>query len=233
MAGTEKYLLSTRPLPKHIIEAGAQRGVTIEELSFIETRPVIDDSISNKINEVATRQHVVVFTSMNAVEAVASQLKTSPSWKVYCLGNTTRQLVEKYWGASSVSATADDARLLGERLVDDGIVNAIFFCGNIRRNELPNKMRSEGGTVEEIVVYQTIETPATVSRFYHGILFFSPSAVNSFFQANKPEAQTTYFAIGRTTKDSLQQHKAQRIIIAGKPDKNELALHAINHLTRQ
>ncbi|HYO22125.1 MAG TPA: hypothetical protein VER36_06945, partial [Flavisolibacter sp.] len=70
MSKPEKYLLSTRPLPKAVVEEGAKKGVIIEELSFIATKPIQDEELFHKIKNLAAEEHTVVFTSMNAVEAV-------------------------------------------------------------------------------------------------------------------------------------------------------------------
>lgn len=233
MAGDKKYLLSTRPLPKAIIEEGVKKNVIIEELSFIDTSPVQDEELFQKIKSLATEQHTVVFTSMNAVEAVAAQVNAIPGWSIYSIGNTTRQLIEEKWGKERIVATAENAQRLGERLVDDNVKEVVFFCGNIRRNELPNKMRSDGGKVEEIVVYQTEETPSKLKREYDGILFFSPSAVSAFYKHNKPGKATVLFAIGKTTEETLRQHKAQKIIVANVTDKTEMTQQAIDYLSQE
>ena len=63
-----------------------------------------------------------------------------------------------------------------------------------------------------------METPQKISpKFYDGILFFSPSAVNSFFQLNKIDKQTQVFTIGKTTAESLQQDFNKKIIVADLP----------------
>jgi uroporphyrinogen-III synthase len=180
MESDKKYLLSTRPLPKAIIEEGAIKGVIIEELSFIDTRPVQDDSLHQRIKTLSSEQHTVVFTSMNAVDAVAAQVSNVPAWQIYSIGNTTRKLIEEAWGTDKIVATAENAQRLGERMIDDGVGEVIFFCSNIRRNELPNKIRSEGGKVEEIVVYETEGTATKVGREYDGILFLVPALYMRF-----------------------------------------------------
>lgn len=45
-----------------------------------------------------------------------------------------------------------------------------------------------------------------------GILFFSPSAVSSFFSLNTPAERTVCFAIGHTTAESIAQHTSNKII---------------------
>lgn len=232
MESTKKYLLSTRPLPKAIHEEGAKKNVIVEELSFIATKAIKDETLNEKIKTLSTKQHTVVFTSMNAVEAVAAQINEVPDWKIYSVGNTTRQLIEEKWGADKIVATADNAQRLGERLIDDDIQEIVFFCGNIRRDELPNKMRSEKRQVEEVVVYETEETPTKLEREYDGILFFSPSAVQAFYSQNKPLKSTTLFAIGKTTEEAIRQHKSHKIVVANVTDKVEMAQQAIDYLSQ-
>ncbi|WP_121352567.1 uroporphyrinogen-III synthase [Flavisolibacter nicotianae] len=233
MESSKKYLLSTRPLPKAVVEAGARSHVIIDEFSFIDTAPVQDEELFQKIKALAAEEHVVVFTSMNAVEAVASQATEVPGWKIYSIGNTTRKLIEEKWGKDKLVATAENAQRLGERLIDDGRKDVIFFCGNKRRDELPNKMRSEGGKAEEIVVYETQETSSKLVKEYDGILFFSPSAVQAFYRQNQPAKNTVLFAIGKTTEEALQQQKAKKIVVAHVTDKVEMTQQAIRYLSQQ
>ncbi len=232
MESDKKYLLSTRPLSKAIIDVAASKNIIIEELSFIETHPIKNEVVAQRIKQLATQICTVVFTSMNAVVAVAAQVDDVTGWKVYCLGNTTKKLIREKLSSAVIVATAENAQRLAEQIVDDEIKKAVFFCGNIRRDELPNKIRSEGGEVEEIIVYETVEKPAALTKEYDGILFFSPSAVRSFFKANKAPQQTQLFAIGKTTAETLRQFANRKIIVANASDKNELAKHAINYLSK-
>ena len=232
MENNNKYLLSTRPLPKALHEEGAEKHVIIEELSFIDTKPVEDEALYQQIKTLASEPHTIVFTSMNAVEAVAAQVVEAPHWKIYSIGNTTRKLIDEKWGADKIIATAENAQRLGERLIDDGVKEVVFFCGNIRRDELPNKIRSEKGKVEEVVVYQTEETPTILERDYDGILFFSPSAVHAFYSRNKPAKNTTLFAIGKTTEEAINQYRSHKIVVAHVTDKTELAQQAIEYLSQ-
>jgi uroporphyrinogen-III synthase len=230
MEEDKKILLSTRPLPKAVIAEAAAMNVLVEELSLISTQPVQNEELFDAIKRFATEKKTVVFTSMNAVEAVAAHVHDTPNWKVYAMGNTTRKLVAEKWGADRLVGTAENAQRLGERLIDDGVRDVLFFCGNIRRDELPNKIRSEGGRVEEVVVYETEETPVKLAKDYDGILFFSPSAVHAFFRQNKAAKTTVLFAIGKTTEEALRQYKAKRIVVANVADKVEMAQQAIAYL---
>ncbi len=233
MQKTNRYILSTRPLPKDVAIAAASQNIIIEELSFIITNPIETEEIIRRIQVLATKKCTVVFTSMNAVEAVAKQMENADNWNVYSTGNTTKKLIEEKLPLAKIIATAENAQRLGERMIDDGVKDIVFFCGNIRRDELPNKFRSEGGTVEEVVVYETVEKSPLLNKEYDGILFFSPSAVNSFFKDNKVPRQTELFAIGKTTAETLRQFANKKIIVGNAADKKELAKQAIAYFSNQ
>jgi uroporphyrinogen-III synthase len=227
-----KHILSTRPLSKSIISEAAQHDIIIDELSFIETKPVEDPQAFARIKELSQQKITVAFTSMNAVEAVAEHLNGKVDWSVYCIGNTTKKLVEEKLESVKIAGTAENARALALLMLDHEIKSVVFFCGNIRRDEMPNKLRTEKVAVEEVVVYETIEVPSTISKAYDGILFFSPSAVTSFFKFNKIPRHTLLFAIGKTTKETLRQHTSNKIITAETTGKQELAEQAIAYFSK-
>jgi uroporphyrinogen-III synthase len=107
----------------------------------------------------------------------------------------------------------------------------IFFCGDQRRDELPQLLKDESVAVNEIVVYETIPVPHKLSKIYTAILFFSPSAVESFFSANRAEVKTIFFAIGNTTAAAIKKHCANRVLVADAPGKEELVKDMISFFT--
>lgn len=217
-------ILSTRPIDSSLIEEANTAGIDIDEISFIETEPIQTIEVQQEIANAMLQSSAVVFTSMNAVEAVANELlDQQPDWRIYSIGNTTKQLVKKYFGEESIAGTADSAAELAELIADEGYDDeVIFFCGDQRRDELPDILRSNDIEVNEIVVYQTIAVPFKVEKKYHGILFFSPSAVESFFSNNKAAEQTILFAIGNTTATTLKKFSNNKIIISDEPGKENL-----------
>jgi len=231
MAQNNITILSTRPLAASVIEDAAARGVVVEVQSFIETEAIQSVEVQQEIEQVLLQSAAVVFTSMNAVEAVAAYAgEEIPDWTIYCMGQTTQQLVKKYFGEESIAGTGDNATDLAELVAEEAYTDeVIFFCGDQRRDELPQILRSNALEVTEIVVYHTIATPHTINKQYNGILFFSPSAVDSFFSVNKTAAFTTLFAIGSTTAAAIKKHSAATIITADKPGKDSLVDKAINY----
>lgn len=222
-------ILSTRPLDEQLIKNAASKNIIIDVKSFIETEAIDSLEVHEEIKNTLLQSSNVVFTSMNAVEAVAVHLdEYKPDWKVYCIGNTTKKLVEEYFGEELVASTANDATALANEIVEDEITGeVIFFCGNKRRDELPGILNQHGIDVYEIEVYRSGIVKHRIKKKYDGILFFSPSAVESFFSNNKPGEETVLFAIGNTTAAAIKNYSQNKIVIADAPGKSNLIKKAI------
>ena len=226
-------ILCTRPLSKSLVESAKQKGIIIDEISFIETEVVESIEVQQKIEQAATKITTVIFTSMNAVEAVAGYLDGQPvDWRIYCMGTTTNQLVKKYFGEQQLAGIANSAAELAELVAANILVDEVtFFCGDQRRDELPEILRSYTIDVTEIVVYQTIAVNHVIDKIYNGILFFSPSAAESFFSKNKLPATTVLFAIGSTTANEIKKHATNKIISSSQPGKENLVAKMMEYFT--
>ncbi len=232
MKGNSIHILSTRPVSEAIINKASQHNIIIDTFSFIETRTVIDEAIGKRIKELSGQRVSVVFTSMNGAEAVIETLKTGelhPAWKVYCIGAATQTIIKGYFTKASIKGRGKNAVELAEAIIKDGIKEVVFFCGNQRRDELPQHLQKHGVSVHEVVVYETIETSVRVEKDYNGIMFFSPSGVRSFFASNKIDEDTVLFAIGNTTADEIKSFSTNKIVIGDDPAKDKLAEVAIEH----
>ncbi len=218
-------ILSTRPLTDALVEEIETAGFEIDVLSFIETEPIRTFEVQQEIEQVLLQSATVVFTSMNAIEAVADELHgQQPGWNIYCINNATRQRAVKYFGEEKIAGTAGSAAELAELIAQNDPGEVIFFCGNQRRDELPDILRNNDIAVNEIVVYQTIVVLRKIKKTYNGILFFSPSAVQSFFNNNKVPGTTILFAIGNTTANEIRKFTNNTIITSEEPGKENLVM---------
>lgn len=224
-------ILCTRPLTAALAEKAAEAGLAVDEISFIETESILSVEVQQEIELVSTEIATVVFTSMNAVDAVTTFLDGhQPEWMIYCIGTATARLIREYFGEERIAGTADDAAALAERIAEDRFTDeVVFFCGDQRRDELPEILKQHDIEVNEIVVYQTIEISHKISKDYFGILFFSPSAVRSFFKTNKVSGKTILFAIGNTTAAEIKKFSSNKIIISDEPGKENLVTKMIGY----
>ena len=209
------------------IREAAAKSVFIDALPLIKTEPVSSAELKDKIQEILAMATTIVFTSTKSVEAVASGGKSQLDQKIFCIGHATQQSVIKYFGEKSIAGVADNAKELATAILNANVSELIFFCGDQRRDELAALLKQHKVNVTEITVYKTIATPKKIEKKYDAILFFSPSAVKSFFECNFPGDQTVLFAIGNTTAEEIRNYSKNKIVVSDVPDANTLLQTAV------
>lgn len=230
-----KYkILSTKKLLPSLVEQVKQNGIEIEEQEFITIIPIRKEAKLKEIAELAkAKKEYIVFTSSHAVNAVDNYFHEpgifyNTDWKIFCLSGQTKEAVfDTALLKKNIIDTGDNAGELAQKIIETGVKEIIFFCGNKRRDELPVILSRAGIIVNEVVVYETIETPVVSTTGIDGILFFSPSAVNSFFIMNKLDSQTVCFAIGQTTAKSIVDFTEDNKIIVSTSPNQEAMLTAV------
>jgi uroporphyrinogen-III synthase len=228
MQTTLKTILSTRPVPPSLVTAARLKNIELEAISFIDTEAVENVEVQQEIEQAALQRATVVFTSMNAVIVVTHLLdKQVPEWQVYCIGHKTKELAATYFGETAITGTADHANELADRIVEDDVDEVFFFCGNKRRDVLPKKLKEHDILVNEVIVYQTKTLARKLEKKYDAVLFFSPSAVESFFSLNQLANHTIVYAIGKTTSDAVKKHCNNTVVMGNSPDKEALIQIAI------
>jgi len=154
-----------------------------------------------------------IFTSQNAVKNILRQAqydKGNFSGTVYASGKQTAKALQEK-GFKTKSGISETAISLAERIAEDGIKSALFFCGNIRRNELPEYLAKKGVQLKEEVVYHTLLEPKIIPTQKGDALFFmSPSAVESFAMINDFSTEIDYYSIGDTTANALRKKGIQK-----------------------
>lgn len=214
------HIVSTKRLSEEQKKLFSDSDILLTDKDFIEiTQKELPAEISLKTH--------LLFTSKNAVMSVVEKsLAQLISFPVFCVGSETRKLLERY--GFEVIASADYAKDLAELILEKHPdVSITFFSGNLRYDTLPERLQSQGILMNEYEVYETHLHPIKVISEADGILFFSPSAVNSFLQNNSLQSQTC-FCIGTTTATALE-NITHNIEIADKPTIKNVLLQCIKH----
>ncbi len=190
------------------------------------------EALTAEVGALASENITAVFTSGNAVERVADILGEDPKWEVFCIDGSTKDKVARFFGVDSVKGSAPDGEALAKEIIRQRVRNVVFFCGEARLDTLPRMLSAEGVEVLEIVVYKTVATPSATGKEYDGVVFFSPSAVDSYFSMNQPSAATVLFSIGATTSAAIRRHagSSNTIVTSSIADKNELIREATRYL---
>lgn len=156
-----------------------------------------------------------VFSSQNAVQAVLE--KKDIRWAdktLFCVGEKTKNLLEKN-GKKVAKMTQNMQELVDfiEKKLKKN--HFLHFCGNIRLPLFSAKLTALGIPFSETVVYHTFMQRKKIFPPPDGILFFSPSGVQSYVSQNNI-GSSVCFCIGHTTASQLTIPSAQ-VLIASFP----------------
>jgi len=225
------HILSTRPLDATLEDTLLQAGFRLDTVPFIATMSVEDASTLKRLNHALFESLCVIFTSAHAVQALSEIVQGSvPDWEVYGLGHATAKQINELLPGLSIKGMAPDASRLADKILEDAPSRPIvFFCSDQRRDELPAKLKDAGVALEEIVVYMTVERSVTVYPVHDAILFFSPSAVKSYFKLNHPKAGCVLFAIGATTAAEIASYGDHPVILSQHPSAEDMVLAVRSH----
>lgn len=208
----------------------------ISVASFTDIQPIVTTELWDIIRPLIFRKINTVFTSAQAVRTLELHYLHQPgsyyvvggNWHIHCLEGGTLTAVQEVLQHNPVKATAANATDLANAILQlGGITEVYFFCSRQRREELPSILKDHGITVHEIALYENVPTPVITNADYDGILFFSPSAVSSFFSVNRLPKSTVCFAIGQTTAGTLENFTDNRIIISTSPSAASMVQTAI------
>ena len=223
-------VLSTKKLLPSLKKDAMQDGIAIMEQEFISIQPILSDRNRSTVKDLfSIKDLTAVFTSSNAVDCFLklAGLNGIPGpdfqWNIFCLEGVTKNAIVSQLPGCKIVGMAPESGSLAKKIIDQGNVNKlVFFCGNKRMNELPDLLHAHNIDVQELIVYETVETPVSVPGPLDAVLFFSPSAVNSFFSLNQLEKSTACFAIGATTAKTIAAYTKNKVISSEVPDQSVL-----------
>jgi uroporphyrinogen-III synthase len=222
-------VVSTRVLTSPKLEELRAKGWKFTMHDFISK--VIE--VPTDLNAQSIHKHIVL-TSITGVKAfleITKQLQlASANYNVYCISRGTNE----YAVASglNIKSTAPHASALADMILRDVNVKEVtHVSSNLRRDELSKKLKKAGVAVHDVNAYRTEFTPITVDLSFDAIVFFSPSAVDSFLSRN-PLQQVPCFCIGQTTADHSKQKGYQHTYIAEAPSEDILLQTIVNYYSK-
>ncbi|WP_299122293.1 hydroxymethylbilane synthase [uncultured Tenacibaculum sp.] len=175
-------------------------SIAVEDSDFIKIRfnRIAPKVVKNEIEN-------VIITSKNGVETIANSF-TSDELKfknIYCVGRRTKKLIEQKIG--KVTHSERNAEKLAAYLIKEIKDQEVtYFCSDLRLDTLPNVLAENGITVNEVEAYKTMYSPAKVDEKVNGVLFYSPSTVESYMKENA--ADKVAFCIGESTAKEARKH---------------------------
>ena len=175
--------------------------IGVESSDFIKVR---FNRIAPKV--IQKELETVVITSKNAVAALLHNFSAVELQfkQIFCVGRRTKKMIEQQIGP--VVHAAKNAEALAFYLKDQlkSGQELTFFCGDLRRDELPDILSAHGVLVHEVEAYQAVYDPIQVDDAVEGLLFYSPSTVHSYLQENNKDKIA--FCIGESTASVAREH---------------------------
>jgi len=211
-------ILSTKKLTQsqkgHILNA----GLAIVDIDFIETEELAFE-FSSKVEN-------AIFTSQNGVRAVLS--KNIEIENAYCVGKRVGRLIEEK--GIRIQFVGRDAEELGQFIVEkESKKKYTYFCAKDRLDTLPSLLTVNNIKWNEIPVYKTRHIPKKYEQQFNGVLFFSPSGVESYFNVNSAPEHS--FCIGNTTAKTLKKY-TNNYTVASQTTVENVLIKAIKHFKK-
>ena len=175
-------------------------NIASENSDFIKVR-------SNRIAPKVVKDVIenVIITSKNGVEALLDNFtKEELNFKnIFCVGRRTKKMIQQKIGP--VNHTEKNAERLAEYLSKEMKGNSVtYFCSDLRLDTLSKILTENKIEVNEVEAYKTMYSPELVSESIDGVMFYSPSAVNSYLQKNTTDKVA--FCIGASTAKEAQKY---------------------------
>jgi len=197
-------VLSTKKLTPPQREIISNTNVSIVEYNAIATEEL--RFVNNCIIE-----NAIVTSQYAARILIKSKAQIS---KIFCVGGKTASLLieNSYRVIETANNASDLARFIIKKYKKDSFV---FFCGNKRRRELPELLSENNISFTEEILYSTTLNFQKFEDSFEGVLFYSPSGVQSCAQVNSL-VNSIAFCIGSTTANEAKKYTS-KIIVADSP----------------
>lgn len=214
-----KSILVSQPKPKDdkspYYKLAEKYGIKVDFRPFIQVDPVdVKEFRKQKVNFLDYT--AVIFTSRNAVDHYFEMCKevkidVPADMKYFCISDQTANYLQKYITIRKRKIftgvrTANDLLEVIKKHPDE---KYLFPCSNIRKDDIPNFLKENGYSFDEVVLYKTVASDLSdlADIKYDIIAFFSPSGINSLF-VNFPDFKqnnTRIAAFGPTTAKAVKE----------------------------
>ena len=216
MSETVVVTASAGSFPGLAVRCGRYRWRS-EERPLMSFAPPVDWAPLDRALERLARFHGMAFTSPRAASAFAARLgqrrdahpspeQLPPLW---ASGAATAERPGPLGPVQTPSSAADRAigaaaALARAMLASRAGGPVLFPCGELRRDELPARLRQEGIEVEEVVCYRSVlarDDGGQVRRGARLVCWWwrAPASPSSWLRACPPEARPPILAVGPTT----------------------------------
>jgi uroporphyrinogen-III synthase len=236
MAGTVVITASAGAFPG-LADGLRALPMAVEECPLMTFAPPLDWAPADAALARLPEYGAVAFTSPRSALALMERVRgldapPDPPASVWAAGTGTAQALGSAFGPvrgpdERTVGTHGAARALAEAMVADGVRGPVLFpCGDLRRDELPARLRDDGLDVVEIMVYRSVlagETDARRAAERAQVLVVaSPSVADLLARVCPPGARPPLVAVGPTTAAAARASGWPPAGVAARPSADAL-----------
>jgi uroporphyrinogen-III synthase len=209
----------------------------VEELPLLTFAPPMDWGPVDRALRALSRYDALAFTSPRAVTAFIGRhaelgrgldRREEALPPVWSGGRGTTAALAPL--AAAVHGASEDetgrvgaAAALAAAILESGVAGPVLFpCGEIRRDELPTRLRHEGIEVDEVVCYRAVlagEAAARAAAERAAILVVaSPGVADLLARVARSGARPRMLAVGPTTAAAARASGWPPAAVAARPD---------------
>jgi uroporphyrinogen-III synthase len=194
-------------------------GISADIHPFIQTDILFDkQALYEQIREY--NPQVIAISSKNAIAALKySKDLLCDFFSVCTISQKLAAEIQAMGIKADVARESNSgslAEMIHNRYPDKRILH---LCGNLRKEELTEQLRSKGAEAEFHEVYETRFLHAQIDpSVYDVIVFTSYSAIDSFYQSYAIQNTQTALTIGPKTTDHLKRYFDGQVLTSGKAD---------------
>lgn len=215
-----KRILSTKKLSADQRALLVNSGLTCVEYDAISIE-LLDFDMPDVIEN-------AIFTSQNAVRSfLKNKSENTTIGRIFCVGEKTARILTK--NGKNVTKIEENASKLAT-FITNSIKNEqfYFFAGNLQKDDITAIEKTTKNRIFELKTYKTRLKPTKFDQIFDGILFFSPSGVQSFTMENKLDL-TPAFCIGKTTASEAKKH-TDKVLVANNTSVESVIREAVKTL---
>ena len=208
--------------------------VEVEELPLLTFAAPEDWEPVDRALRDLSRYDALAFTSPRAASAFIERHRTiaaapgnalPPLWSGGrgTAGALVPLLAPVYGAPEAEAGRVGAAAALAAAMLEAGVAGPVLFpCGEIRRDELPTRLRHEGIEVDEVVCYRSVLAgePAARAAAEHAaiVVVASPSVAELLARASPPAGRPRMLAVGPTTAAAARASGWPPAAVADRPD---------------
>lgn len=221
-----------------LVEALRAIPVAVEDIPLMTFAPPLDWAPVDAAVRRLDRYAAIAFTSPRSARGFVERLQTHatpvpPATTVWAAGAGTAQALRDHVGPVRLAddqavAERGAAAALADALIRSGLERPVLFpCGDIRRDELPARLRDEGIAVDEVMCYRSVLAGETEARDAaeraQVLIVASPSVADLLARACPPGVRPALVAVGPTTAAAARASGWPPARVASRPTSDALA----------